>query len=162
MPVCISHLHLCPCTAVLNEQLGPIGGDSTDDDLLLLTPESGSTPSLIPNLTPTLHPSMSVMQPQLLQEASKPPGIKWGVGISHEEKRDALPSSLPPQIGINDLTGHLFNAQGSLSACSYSLINLKPPFGSALTPWSISLLGAIGIIQKLFMLTALLDFLLHC
>ncbi len=111
----------------MNEQLGPIGGDSTDDDLLLLTPESGSTPSLIPNLTTTLHPSMSVMQPQILQEASKPPAIQWGVGTSHEEKQDALPSSLPPEIGINDLTGHLLNAQDSLSACSFSLKSENPP-----------------------------------
>uniref|UniRef100_A0A8C1Y612 Islet cell autoantigen 1-like n=1 Tax=Cyprinus carpio TaxID=7962 RepID=A0A8C1Y612_CYPCA len=65
--------------SALNEQLGPIGGDSTDDDLLLLTPEPGPTPSLIPTLTPTLHPSMSVMQPQILQEVSKPPAIQWGV-----------------------------------------------------------------------------------
>lgn len=97
--VCISHLHLYPCTAALNEQLGPIGGDSTDDDLLLLTPEPGPIPSLTPTLTPNLLPSMSVMQPQIPQEASMP--IQWGVGVSHEEKQDALPSSLPSKIGIN-------------------------------------------------------------
>lgn len=96
--------------SALNEQLGPIGGDSTDDDLLLLTPESGSTPSLIPNLTTTLHPSMSVMQPQILQEASKPPVIQWGVGTSHEEKQDALPSSLPPEIGRDLLSEALDSA----------------------------------------------------
>ncbi|KAK2888965.1 hypothetical protein Q8A67_014340 [Cirrhinus molitorella] len=93
--------------SVLNEQLGPIGGASTDDDLLLLTPECGPISSLTPTLTPTLHPSMSVMQPQILQEASVPPGIQWGIGVSNEEKRDALPSSLPHEIGRDLLSDAL-------------------------------------------------------
>jgi len=88
MSVCISHVHLHPCTAALNEQLGPIGGSSTDDDLLLMTPDPGSVPSLTPTLTPTLQPSMS-------------PAIQWDIGTSYEEKQDALHSSLRPEIGIN-------------------------------------------------------------
>ncbi len=45
----------------------------------------------------------------------------------------------------------------------FFLSNIRePPFRSALTPWSISLLGSIGIIQKRFMLTALFAVLLHC
>ncbi|KAF4111995.1 islet cell autoantigen 1-like isoform X1 [Onychostoma macrolepis] len=95
--------------SALNEQLGPIGGD---DDLLLLTSEPGLTPSLIPNLTPTLHPSMCVMQPQILQEASMPPAIHWGVGVSHEEKQDALPSSLPPEIVGRDLLSEALDSAG--------------------------------------------------
>ncbi|XP_052415215.1 islet cell autoantigen 1-like isoform X1 [Carassius gibelio] len=89
--------------SALTEQFGPIGGDSTDDDLLLMTPEPGSSPSLIPTLTPTPHPSMSVMQPQILQEVSKPPVVQWGVGVSHEEMQDAFISSLSPEIVGRDL-----------------------------------------------------------
>lgn len=85
--------------SALNEQLGPIGGSSTDDDLLLLTPEPGSVPSLTPALTPTLHPSMSAMQPQL----SRPPAIQWDIGASYEEKQDALLNSLRPEIAGRDL-----------------------------------------------------------
>lgn len=85
--------------SALNEQLGPIGGSSTDDDLLLLTPEPGSVPSLTPALTPTLHPSMSSMQPQL----SRPPAIQWDIGASYEEKQDALLNSLRPEIAGRDL-----------------------------------------------------------
>lgn len=88
MSVCISHVHLRTCTATLNEQLGPIGGSSTDDDLLLMTPEPGSVHSLTPALTPTIHPSMT-------------PAIQWDIGTSYEEKQDALHSSLQPEIGIN-------------------------------------------------------------
>ncbi|XP_052455143.1 islet cell autoantigen 1 isoform X2 [Carassius gibelio] len=82
--------------SVLNEQLGPIGGVSTDDDLLLLTSEPGPIPSLTPTLTPTLLPSMSVTQPQIPQETSVPPAFQWGVGVSHEEKqgRDLLSEAL--------------------------------------------------------------------
>ncbi|XP_073707360.1 islet cell autoantigen 1-like isoform X1 [Garra rufa] len=98
--------------SALNEQLGPIGGASTDDDLLLLTPESGPFPSLTPTLTPILHPSMSVMQPQILQEALMPPGIQWGVGVSHEEKQDAFPSSLPPGIVGRDLLSEALDSAG--------------------------------------------------
>lgn len=94
-------LYLRPCTAALNEQLGPTGGSSTDDDLLLMTPEPGSVPSLTPTLTPSLHPSMSAMQPQL----SRPPAIQWDIGTSYEEKQDVLPSSLRPEIGINAWLG---------------------------------------------------------
>uniref|UniRef100_A0A8C1DY75 Islet cell autoantigen 1-like n=2 Tax=Cyprinus carpio TaxID=7962 RepID=A0A8C1DY75_CYPCA len=94
----------------LNEQLGPIGGVSTDDDLLLLTPEPGPIPSLTPTLTPTLLPSMSVMQPQIPQEASMP--IQWGVGVSHEEKQDALPSSLPSKIVGRDLLSEALDSAG--------------------------------------------------
>lgn len=94
-------LYLRPCTAALNELLGPTGGSSTDDDLLLMTPEPGSVPSLTPTLTPSLHPSMSAMQPQL----SRPPAIQWDVGASYEEKQDALPSSLRPEIGIKAWLG---------------------------------------------------------
>uniref|UniRef100_A0A8C2C355 Islet cell autoantigen 1-like n=1 Tax=Cyprinus carpio TaxID=7962 RepID=A0A8C2C355_CYPCA len=94
----------------LNEQLGPIGGVSTDDDLLLLTPEPGPIPSLTPTLTPNLLPSMSVMQPQIPQEASMP--IQWGVGVSHEEKQDALPSSLPSKIVGRDLLSEALDSAG--------------------------------------------------
>ncbi|XP_026069893.1 islet cell autoantigen 1-like isoform X2 [Carassius auratus] len=83
--------------SALNEQLGPIGGVSTDDDLLLLTSEPGPIPSLTPTLTPTLLPSMSVTQPQIPQETSVPPAFQWGVGVSHEEKqvgRDLLSEAL--------------------------------------------------------------------
>ncbi|XP_051751919.1 islet cell autoantigen 1-like isoform X1 [Ctenopharyngodon idella] len=86
-------------SAALNEQLGPTGGSSTDDDLLLMTPEPGSVPSLTPTLTPSLHPSMSAMQPQL----SRPPAIQWDIGTSYEEKQDVLPSSLRPEIVGRDL-----------------------------------------------------------
>ncbi|XP_051751925.1 islet cell autoantigen 1-like isoform X2 [Ctenopharyngodon idella] len=85
--------------SALNEQLGPTGGSSTDDDLLLMTPEPGSVPSLTPTLTPSLHPSMSAMQPQL----SRPPAIQWDIGTSYEEKQDVLPSSLRPEIVGRDL-----------------------------------------------------------
>ncbi|XP_050968134.1 islet cell autoantigen 1-like isoform X1 [Labeo rohita] len=98
--------------SALNEQLGPIGGTSTDDDLLLLNPEPVPIPSLTPTLTPILHPSMSVMQPQILQEASVPPAIQWGVGVSHEETQDALPSSLPPEIVGRDLLSEAFDSAG--------------------------------------------------
>ncbi|XP_016364446.1 islet cell autoantigen 1-like isoform X1 [Sinocyclocheilus rhinocerous] len=98
--------------SVLNEQLGPIGGASTDDDLLLLTPEPGPIPSLTSTLIPTLHPSMSVMQPQIPQEASMPPAIQWGVGVSHEEMQDALPSSLPPKIVGRDLLSEALDSAG--------------------------------------------------
>uniref|UniRef100_A0A8C2AHT0 Islet cell autoantigen 1-like n=1 Tax=Cyprinus carpio TaxID=7962 RepID=A0A8C2AHT0_CYPCA len=94
----------------LNEQLGPIGGVNTDDNLLLLTPEPGPIPSLTPTLTPNLLPSMSVMQPQIPQEASMP--IQWGVGVSHEEKQDALPSSLPSKIVGRDLLSEALDSAG--------------------------------------------------
>ncbi|XP_043097064.1 islet cell autoantigen 1-like isoform X1 [Puntigrus tetrazona] len=98
--------------SALIEHLGPTGGDSTDDDLLLLTPEPGPTPSLTPSLTPTLHPSMSVMQTQILQEASVPSAIQWGVGVSHEEKQDTLPSSLSPEIVGRDLLSEALDSAG--------------------------------------------------
>ncbi|XP_048056563.1 LOW QUALITY PROTEIN: islet cell autoantigen 1-like [Megalobrama amblycephala] len=85
--------------SALNELLGPTGGSSTDDDLLLMTPELASVPSLTPTLTPSLHPSMSAVQPQL----SRPPAIQWDIGASYEEKQDALPSSLRPEIVGRDL-----------------------------------------------------------
>ncbi|XP_051751926.1 islet cell autoantigen 1-like isoform X3 [Ctenopharyngodon idella] len=95
-------------SAALNEQLGPTGGSSTDDDLLLMTPEPGSVPSLTPTLTPSLHPSMSAMQPQL----SRPPAIQWDIGTSYEEKQDVLPSSLRPEIGRDLLSEALHSVEG--------------------------------------------------
>ncbi|ROL41778.1 Islet cell autoantigen 1 [Anabarilius grahami] len=95
-------------SAALNELLGPTGGSSTDDDLLLMTPEPGSVPSLTPTLTPSLHPSMSAMQPQL----SRPPAIQWDIGASYEKKQDALPSSLRPEIGRDLLSEALHSVEG--------------------------------------------------
>ncbi|KAK9972876.1 hypothetical protein ABG768_023638 [Culter alburnus] len=94
--------------SALNELLGPTGGSSTDDDLLLMTPEPGSVPSLTPTLTPSLHPSMSAMQPQL----SRPPAIQWDIGASYEEKQDALPSGLRPEIGRDLLSEALHSVEG--------------------------------------------------
>ncbi|XP_067229442.1 islet cell autoantigen 1-like isoform X2 [Chanodichthys erythropterus] len=95
-------------SAALNELLGPTGGSSTDDDLLLMTPEPGSVPSLTPTLTPSLHPSMSAMQPQLL----RPSAIQWDIGASYEEKQDALPSGLRPEIGRDLLSEALHSVEG--------------------------------------------------
>ncbi|XP_067315346.1 islet cell autoantigen 1-like isoform X2 [Pseudorasbora parva] len=92
--------------SALNEQLGPIGGSSTDDDLLLMTPEHGSVPSLTPTLTPSLQPSMSAMQPQI----SRLPAIQWDTGASYEEKQDALPSSLLSEIAGRDLLSEAFHS----------------------------------------------------
>ncbi|XP_039545595.1 islet cell autoantigen 1-like isoform X1 [Pimephales promelas] len=86
-------------SAALNEQLGPIGGSSTDDDLLLMTPDPGSVPSLTPTLTPTLQPSMS-------------PAIQWDIGTSYEEKQDALHSSLRPEIGRDFLSEAFQSVEG--------------------------------------------------
>ncbi|XP_059416680.1 islet cell autoantigen 1-like protein [Carassius carassius] len=97
--------------SALNEQLGPIGV-STDDDLLLLTSEPGPIPSLTPTLTPTLLSSMSVMQPQIPQETSVPPAFQWAVGVSHEEKQGALPSSLPSKMVGRDLLSEALDSAG--------------------------------------------------
>uniref|UniRef100_A0A673K8L7 Islet cell autoantigen 1-like protein n=1 Tax=Sinocyclocheilus rhinocerous TaxID=307959 RepID=A0A673K8L7_9TELE len=143
MPVCISHLHLCPCTAALNEQLGPIGGDSTDDDLLLLTPEPGSTPSLIP----TLHPSMSVMQPQILQEASKPSAIQCGVGVSHEEKQDAFPSILPPEMVGRDLLSEVKEEEGERGDLAFLQDLLSPGAAGGTSEFSKAWQDAFGCFE---------------
>ncbi|XP_056315622.1 islet cell autoantigen 1-like isoform X2 [Danio aesculapii] len=86
--------------SALNEQLGPIGGSTTDDDLLLMTPE----PDSIHSLTPALHSSMSIMQPQILREASTPFAIQWDAGT--------LSSSLQPQIGRDLLSETFHSAEG--------------------------------------------------
>lgn len=84
--------------SALIEQLGPIGGSTTDDDLLLMTPELDS----IRSLTPALHSSMSIMQPQILREASTPPATQWDTG--------ALSCSLQPQIAGRDLLSETFHS----------------------------------------------------
>lgn len=84
--------------SALNEQLGPIGGSTTDDDLLLMTPE----PDSIHSLTPALQSSMCFMQPQILREASTPPAIQWDTGI--------LSCSLQPQIAGRDLLSEAFHS----------------------------------------------------
>uniref|UniRef100_A0A8C1E4T4 Islet cell autoantigen 1-like n=2 Tax=Cyprinus carpio TaxID=7962 RepID=A0A8C1E4T4_CYPCA len=131
----------------LNEQLGPIGGDSTDDDLLLLTPEPGPTPSLIPTLTPTLHASMSIMQPQILQEVSKPPAIQWGVGVSHEEMQDAFPSSLPPEIVGRDLLSEVKEEEGERGDLAFLQDLLSPGAAGGNSEFSKAWQDAFGCFE---------------
>ncbi|XP_016418890.1 islet cell autoantigen 1-like isoform X1 [Sinocyclocheilus rhinocerous] len=129
--------------SALNEQLGPIGGDSTDDDLLLLTPEPGSTPSLIP----TLHPSMSVMQPQILQEASKPSAIQCGVGVSHEEKQDAFPSILPPEMVGRDLLSEVKEEEGERGDLAFLQDLLSPGAAGGTSEFSKAWQDAFGCFE---------------
>ncbi|XP_051986527.1 islet cell autoantigen 1-like isoform X2 [Xyrauchen texanus] len=95
--------------SALNEQLGPFGEASTDDDLLFMTCDSAPImiPSLTPALTPTRNPAMSAVQPHILQEAT----VQWDLGASHEEKQKALLSTVQPEIGRDLLSEVLHSGE---------------------------------------------------
>ncbi|XP_051562212.1 islet cell autoantigen 1-like isoform X3 [Myxocyprinus asiaticus] len=99
--------------SALNEQLGPFGEASTDDDLLFMTCDLAPfmIPSLAPALTPTRNMAMPAVQPHILQDASAHATVQWDLGASHEEKQKALLSTVQPEIGRDLLSEALHSSE---------------------------------------------------
>lgn len=142
--------------SALNEQLGPISEASTDDDLLLMTPDPAPimtpTPSLTPSLTPTLHPARPAVQPQIPQEATAPSAVQWDLNTSDEGRRRGLSRTLPPEIGkdlLSDVlcSGEVKEEEGERGDLSFLQDLLSPGAAGGASEFSKAWQDAFGCFE---------------